>query len=52
MSNQRLEFLGDSWLGAIISHILYKKYPTANEGTLSQMKEALISNANLYEWSK
>lgn len=52
MSNQRLEFLGDSWLGAIISYILYKKYPTANEGTLSQMKEALVSNANLYEWSK
>lgn len=51
MSNERLEFLGDSWLGALVSYILYIKYPTANEGALSKMKEALVSNANLYEWS-
>lgn len=47
MSNERLEFLGDSWLGALVALILYQKYPTSNEGALSKMKSAIVNNSNL-----
>lgn len=47
MSNERLEFLGDSWLGALVSYIIYTKYPYANEGSLSKMKSAIVNNNNL-----
>ena len=35
---ERLEFLGDSVLGTIISCHLFATYPNANEGYLTQMK--------------
>ena len=41
-NNQRLEFLGDSILGAIISKYVYKKFKE-NEGILSKYKAALVS---------
>lgn len=47
MSNERLEFLGDAWLGALVSYIIYTKYPYANEGSLSKMKSAIVNNNNL-----
>lgn len=47
MSNERLEFLGDSWLGAFVAYIIYEKYPFADEGALSKMKSAIVSNNNL-----
>ncbi|HEY4417233.1 MAG TPA: ribonuclease III domain-containing protein, partial [Verrucomicrobiae bacterium] len=31
--NQRLEFLGDSVLGLILSHELHEKFPDASEGS-------------------
>lgn len=49
-TNERLEFLGDSWLGAFVSYILYKKYPYANEGSLSKMRSAIVNNVNLAKW--
>lgn len=49
-TNERLEFLGDSWLGAFVSYILYKKYPYANEGSLSKMRSAIVNNVNLARW--
>ncbi|CCD27203.1 uncharacterized protein NDAI_0K00140 [Naumovozyma dairenensis CBS 421] len=52
MSNERLEFLGDSWLGAFIAFIIYKKYPYANEGALSKMKDAIVNNNNLEKLSE
>ncbi|CCD24828.1 uncharacterized protein NDAI_0E00120 [Naumovozyma dairenensis CBS 421] len=52
MSNERLEFLGDSWLGALVAYSLYKKYPFANEGALSKMKQAIVNNDNLEKISK
>ncbi|QLQ81794.1 hypothetical protein HG537_0G00480 [Torulaspora globosa] len=51
-TNERLEFLGDSWLGALVSYILYKRYPYANEGALSKMRSAIVNNANLSKWCK
>lgn len=47
MSNERLEFLGDSWLGALIAYIIYEKYPYADAGALSKMKSAIVNNSNL-----
>jgi ribonuclease III len=42
-SNERLEFLGDAVLGAVVTHSLYHKYPTRREGQLSRIRASLIS---------
>lgn len=44
---ERLEFLGDSVLGAIISCHLFSTYPQANEGYLTQMKSKIVNRKNL-----
>ena len=44
--NQRLEFLGDSVLGAVISSWLYCRFQNDNEGKLSR-KKALLSSGKL-----
>lgn len=44
---ERLEFLGDSVLGAIISCQLFSTYPNANEGYLTQMKSKIVNRKNL-----
>ncbi|MBF8457413.1 ribonuclease III [Kaistella sp. G5-32] len=44
---ERLEFLGDSVLGAIISCHLFTTYPDANEGYLTQMKSKIVNRKNL-----
>ena len=41
-SNERLEFLGDSILGFVVSEYLYKNY-THDEGKLSKLKAQLVS---------
>ncbi len=42
-SNERLEFLGDAIMGAIICEMLYHRYPQVPEGELTRMKSALVS---------
>lgn len=42
-SYERLEFLGDSLLGAIVARDVFERYPTMNEGQLSTMKTTLIA---------
>lgn len=44
---ERLEFLGDSILGSIISCYLFEAYPVANEGYLTQMKSKIVNRKNL-----
>lgn len=44
---ERLEFLGDSVLGTIISCHLFSTYPHANEGYLTQMKSKIVNRKNL-----
>ncbi len=44
---ERLEFLGDSVLGTIISCHLFQTYPKANEGYLTQMKSKIVNRKNL-----
>ena len=44
---ERLEFLGDSVLGTIISCHLFHIYPNENEGFLTQMKSKIVNRKNL-----
>ncbi len=39
--NQRLEFLGDSVLGVILTDWLFRNYPEASEGPLTKIRSAL-----------
>lgn len=41
--NERLEFLGDSVLGCVISSLLYRKFPDMDEGKLSLLKSFIVS---------
>lgn len=50
--NERLEFLGDSILAAVVSDHLYHKHPDYNEGKLSQIKSQVVSGQNLCRWAK
>ena len=49
--NERLEFLGDSILAAVVAHQLYVDYPQENEGTLSKKKAMLVSRPSLAVWA-
>ncbi|MCB1108567.1 MAG: ribonuclease III [Chlamydiia bacterium] len=41
-SNQRLEFLGDSVLGLLMTEFLYKRYPNLSEGKMSELRSILV----------
>jgi ribonuclease-3 len=41
-SNERLEFLGDAILGAIIAEYLFKKYPYESEGFLTELRSRIV----------
>ncbi|RUO54356.1 ribonuclease III [Pseudidiomarina halophila] len=45
--NERLEFLGDSVLGIIISEALYERFPNIDEGDLSRMRATLVCGRSL-----
>jgi len=51
-SNERLEFLGDSVLGLIISDHLMSLYPSAQEGDLTQLRSNIVSKYSLMETAK
>lgn len=42
-SNERLEFLGDAILGAVVCEILFRQYPEYLEGDLTKIKSAVVS---------
>jgi len=42
-SNERLEFLGDAILGAVVCEILYQQYPDYLEGDLTKIKSVVVS---------
>lgn len=44
---ERLEFLGDSVLGTIVSCHLFHTYPKGNEGYMTQMKSKIVNRKNL-----
>lgn len=46
-SNERLEFLGDAFLNAIMARWLYELYPEESEGQLSKYKSYCVNNQTL-----
>jgi len=48
-NNERLEFLGDAILNAMISDYLFKKYPYKGEGFLTEMRSKMVNRAILNE---
>ena len=47
MSNERLEFLGDSILGMVVAEFLYRNYPDRPEGELTRMRADMVCEASL-----
>ena len=50
--NERLEFLGDSVLVAVVAHYLFKRYADEDEGKLSKLKSQLVARPSLVVWSR
>lgn len=46
-SYERLEFLGDSILGALVANEAFHRFPDLDEGGLTRIKVALVSGASL-----
>lgn len=46
-NNERLEFLGDSVLGTVISSYLFERHPGASEGDLTKMRARLVRGSTL-----
>lgn len=51
-SNERLEFLGDAILGAIVCEMLYHRFPEQPEGDLTRIKSMLVSRATCAKLSE
>jgi ribonuclease-3 len=47
ISNERLEFLGDSILQIIVSEYLYNNFPNNNEGFLTKSRQGLVCESAL-----
>jgi ribonuclease-3 len=46
-SNERLEYLGDAILSAVVAHYLFQTFPYKDEGFLTKMRSRLVSRAQL-----
>ena len=49
---ERLEFLGDAVLKLTISDVLYRMYPSSNEGELSKIRSIVVSDNTLADIAK
>ncbi len=47
LDNERLEFLGDAVIGAVVSEMLWAAFPGETEGVLSRFRSELVSEAAL-----
>ena len=47
MSNERLEFLGDSILGMVVAEYLFKSFPDRPEGELTRMRADMVCEKTL-----
>lgn len=50
LHNERLEFLGDSYLGAIVTRYIFARFPTFREGAMTNIRSSIVGNKNIYEW--
>ena len=46
-NNERLEFLGDAIIGAVVADYLFKKYPYKGEGFLTEMRSKMVNRQQL-----
>ena len=51
INNERLEYLGDTVLSTIVGEYLFKKFPTKQEGFLTEMRSRIVSRASLNKLS-
>ena len=51
-SNERMEFLGDTILGFVVSEYLFRNYPNDLEGEMTKIKSAVVSRKVCAEVSK
>jgi ribonuclease-3 len=51
-SNERLEFLGDAILGAVVCELLFHRYPEYLEGDLTRIKSVVVSRRTCSKISK
>ncbi len=49
LSNERLEFLGDSVLGMVVAEYLYHSFPDRPEGELTRMRADMVCETSLAE---
>ena len=47
VSNERLEFLGDSILGMVVAEYLYRNFPDRPEGELTRMRADMVCETSL-----
>ena len=52
INNERLEYLGDAILSAIVADYLFKKFPGKDEGFLTEMRSRIVSRDNLNKLSE
>lgn len=52
MDNERMEFLGDSILGACVSDLLIEKYMSSSEGDLTKIRAAIVGEENLAQQAR
>lgn len=46
-NNERLEFLGDSFLGLVVARALFERFPDYSEGQLSRLKGKIVRESTL-----
>jgi ribonuclease III len=51
ISNERLEYLGDAILSAVVAEFLFKTFPYKNEGFLTEMRARIVSRVSLNKLS-
>ena len=49
---ERLEFVGDAMLGAVVASYLYREVPQGDEGYLTKMRSKVVSREHLNELGK
>lgn len=52
LHNERLEFLGDSYLNHAVTRLLFNAFPDAHEGELSVMRSELVGNTKAEKISR
>lgn len=52
LSNERLEYLGDAIISAVVADYLFHLFPTKSEGFLTEMRSRIVSRASLNKLSQ